>query len=175
MTVSFSHSWKCTWRTADPNCAQCCAVPWVQWKWQTLHCPFQKTWGNRVLNENCHHSYHCNSAEVTWLSPSFISAHRSRQSVRNHLALQTVVQVGEWCICQHSHISPWKGHFAEESTKDSPQWGWHLRVSRDFQHRGSRRMVLLPPLHLHVYYTTHQEVSMKTDPSQTHTSWVSPT
>lgn len=82
-------------------------------------------WGNRVLNEDCHHSHHCNSAEVKkWLDcHQVLSVLTEADCVRNHLALKTIVKVGEGCTCQHSHISPWKGHFAVESTRDSPLAG----------------------------------------------------
>lgn len=118
-----------------PSCAQCCAVLWVQWEWQTLHV-FSRFWGNRLLNEDCHHCHPWNSAEVTWLSPRFYQCSQ-KQRVRNHSALETVVQVGEGHTLQHSHISPWKGTLqwkaprtahsraGTESKQRFPAWrGW---------------------------------------------------
>lgn len=131
---------------------------------KTLHCHLQKTWGNRVLNEDCHHSHHCNSAEVTWLSPSFYQCSQT-VIVRNHLALQTAVQVGEGCTCQHSHLSPWKGHFAVESTKDSPQWGWHWEWAEISSMEGVGAGWCCCHLFVVTFIIqTHQEVSMKNWP-----------
>lgn len=46
-------------------------------------------------------------------------------------------QVGEGCTLWSSHILTWNTHFAVESTKDHPQWGWHReQTNSNIQQRG---------------------------------------
>lgn len=124
-------------------------VPWVQWKWQTLHV-FSRRHGGR----RCWMRTATTVITVTvqkWLGchQVFISVHRSRLCEKSFSSWDSRACGGR----RHSAAFPcitlqWK-HQGQSTV-------WlALRASWDFQHGGGERMVLLSPPHCHIYDTNN--------------------
>lgn len=133
---------------------QCCAVPWVQWKWQTLHV-FSRRHGGR----RCWMRTATTVITVTvqkWLGchQVFISAHRSRPCEKSFRSRASRAGGRRMHSAAFPYIALERALCRGKHQGQSTVW-LALRVSWDSQHGGGERMVLLSPLHCHIYYTNN--------------------